>query len=443
MKFAFISGYSSVFAWKRLIDEGHEVQVFNANRFAPNVGKGLVTLHPNISSLISWGGTSAIYIADLTKTKEHSIDIGATCDALRAGGKTVLCGGKFADKLEDDRAFGQRVAQQIGFALPPSHSFATLADTIAHLEKDEEGGTWYFKMDEFVDSSTTCSGKPERLLRYLKYLQQRFGNAFKNHIEQKVEGAAFMNAGWFNGEEIVHGLLSTVELKKAWDNELGPATGCSANIVYRYHAGHQRIRAHMEAFAKILRENKAPRGLYDCNCIMTPEKEYFLEWTPRWGYDSEATGFQLIPDLGQLFLEAATGVLQESHYVEDQAAYGIRLSVPPYPDEHYEHKGTEKSGAYGVPVIGLEEPFNEDFAPYGIGVNEDGFYVTEPLGTLGVAITTGTNIRSMNEQCVEFAQGLRASNPFLQLRTDGAKYLTAELKKLETVGVELPPWLVL
>ena len=433
MKFAFVSagggGASSLFMQLRLKDEGHDVRTLITVPQFTKIGDGYIKKARSIYELKAWGGSNAIYVFDVTSLKESSLDYGKTADSLRKSGHKVLFGGTICDKLEGDRGFGQDLATEVGFDLPPSHSFKTISEVQKFLLKQEEDAEWYFKTDDYIDAATTYGGKVENLLRHLDYVIDKDGDKLPNHIESKVAGVPLSIAGFFNGKQFLQPLQITIEHKKLLNDELGPSTGCSLDLVCALDGMYDRM--HFDKYGEWLAKNNAPPGIYDANVIIDGEKTYFLEWTPRMGYDSEATGFHLFPNMGKFLGQLAHGEVDESPVETSEAAFGLRVWVPPYPWEHFPDHDKEE-GAAGVPVLATPDGFEA----YGLAIKDEEPYIADPFGLVGVTVATGDNVKEMNAKCIKLAKSLQVPN--LGYRTDAAEVVAKDIKELAKVDVEIP-----
>ena len=434
MRFAFVSGEgNSLSWWMRLQDEGEEVGVWISNRKqSKDVGQGLVDSFDTFEELARWGMQEpCVFVFDLT-------GMGHKAEWLKARGQMVVCGGQFCDKLESDRSFGEKIAQSCGILLPADKKFKSISEAIKLAGKLE--GEWVFKSDKYLESDATYTASgPEDMIAYLERLKKRFGDSIPGLLQEKIDGVALSTAGWFTGQSFLEPFLGTIEHKKFMNDDVGPSTGCSLNMVTAYDQAKIVDELHFDQVAALFRQFKAPAGIYDINAVISSKdkKPYFLEWTPRFGYDSEPTCFRgLTMPLGEFFTRLGEGRLQGAPFALGERWAGVRLSHAPYPHEFVNLASDRKETAIGTPVRGNDGLWQGHFQAYGVGLdNEMELVVTDPLGLVGVMATTGTDVTTMFNEIRDEIEKLEI--PGLQFRTDAADKVNADIKALAKLGYEV------
>ena len=336
MRFGFYSSErSTLFAWRRLQDEGHEVAIYHApederDEKSPNrlIGKGFVKIVTSIRALCEFVGPGGVIVFDGSKG-------GEVADKMREKGYLVLCGGTFQHKLEGDREYGMNIAKEAGIVLPPHTGFKTISAAISFVRKHPEKKL-YFKSDRSLECDATRNAKTTLgMVQYLQWMRERFGDNIPCMLQEKVEGIALSTGFYYNGTSIVGPLEGTLEHKKYLNGDLGPSTGCIFNVVWFYDTMTPRIarELHLDKIEQIFRREKAPPGLYDINAIIPKGggAPYFLEWTPRFGYDSEPTAQLLLSGtLAELYYGVASGTLGVLPVLtmKEASALALRLGIP-------------------------------------------------------------------------------------------------------------------
>src|SRR5262249_451497 len=114
-KFLFVSlsGLIGDIAWQ-VVKEGHEVRYFIADEKEQDIADGCVTKSHNWEADVSWAD---VVIFDDT------LGEGEKAQKLRLSGKPVIGGTPYADKLEDDRSFGQEELKKAGVGIIPYREF--------------------------------------------------------------------------------------------------------------------------------------------------------------------------------------------------------------------------------------------------------------------------------------------------------------------------------
>jgi phosphoribosylamine-glycine ligase len=399
-------------------------------------GEGIVPVTHNLAQWLAWGNQdpSTVYFFDMTKS-------GELADQLRKAGKNVVGAGKFQDRLEMDRGWGEDIAKSVGILCPPTKEFSTISAAIAWLEtnpKQEHGdGGWAFKVSKDIGCDTTLVAKDnERLIDHMKHVVRRNSDSLKCIIQEKIDGVAVSTGRWWNGWSWVGPYEGTIENKKLMNDNLGPSTGCSFCVVWFYTDDNPKIAEDLkwEELAAVFRKNDAPAGLYDINAILNDKGAWFLEWTPRLGIDSEIASQRGIKYLGQFLYNLVMGRDVEAFFDKKQSYFDVTLSVPPY-FIHEVQKGY-KSPAVGVPVKGIDGLTDGNFVMGGLYFEQgSGFHVGEPTGNLGFLVGSGTSLKKGFQILYDWCKE-NLVIPDLQYRTDAAAVLQKDLDEMKKHGFE-------
>lgn len=257
---------------------------------------------------------------------------GAGADKLKDQGIHVVGAGGLNDDLELQRRFGMEFMEDHGILVPPSQPVYTLEQ--AQEVVNESGKRYVFKPDgnQSTDLTYVSSG-PENMLAMLPYLFSKLDENTLVVMQEFIEGVEMSTEAWFNGDEFMMPLNSTMEEKKFMVGDLGPNTGCAGNVVWWWDEAMSR-RLHDLLFKDMVEELREARymGPLDINCIWTPEGPYGLEFTTRFGYDALQASSRLIDmELGEfLYKMAETNVIP---ITSEKYAMAVRVSVPPYPND--------------------------------------------------------------------------------------------------------------
>ena len=423
------------------MDEGCEVIMYVHQDRKNQIGRGIVPLASSQAQWLAWGAKDPLTVYFFDQTHH-----GELADSLRRSGKLVLNGGSFQDRLELDRHWGTQIVEKAGVRTPPTHKFTSISETIAVLKtspKQEFGdGGWAWKPDRDIGCDATLVSKDsERIMDHLQQIRNRFGDKLKCILQEKIDGVAVSTARWWNGIGWVGPTQGTIENKKFMDHNLGPATGCSFNMVWFYWNNEVRINRELQwdKLALAFKQNDAPPGLYDINAILNDKGAWFLEWTPRLGIDSEMTSQRAISSLKDFVWALVTGNPVDKYFNTKQCYFDVRLSVPPYPNmvaaKDY------KSPAVGVVVKGIDGLWDKNFVISGVGYDkEKGLHVTDPSGLLGFAVNSGTNLEESYKKLYNWIKEDLVV-PDLQYRTDAAQVISDDVKAMLKTGWELTPYL--
>jgi len=440
MRVAFWSEEGMSIAWaRRLCDEGTSVLVYRAKPSAKRIGDGLVPVATSREEWFAWGMADhqTIWFFDCTNN-------GHIPDRLRAQGRLVVGGGSFMDRLEMDRAFGQKFAETNGILVPPTKSFSSVTAAIAYMKSTKQqevgDGGWAWKPDRDLGCSVTLVDDAEKVISSCERLViPRFGDSVKCIVQERVPGVALSTARWWNGMSWTGPYEGTLEEKKFMDGDMGPATGCSLNTVWFYLEATPKIASALkwDDLALGMRKNNAPPGLYDINAVVNKQGAWFLEWTPRLGIDSELTSQLAFTSLSSVLYQIATGG-EIDHLVDvSQGYHGVRVSVPPYPTENDALKGAKIS--MGSPVNGVTSLWHGDFVMAGLMHDKEGLAVGNDFGYVGTAVSRNRQVNAGFEQIAATIKKIDVA--YLQARTDGAKIITADIEKMASFGWGTTPYL--
>jgi phosphoribosylamine-glycine ligase len=432
----------------RLQDEGNDVLVYYMPpkpMLTPEeryIGEGIINVAKTWEQFATWarGGfnePSAVAVFD-------SSDHGHKADELRARGVAVIGSSVYCDRLEGDREYAFELAQACGMAIPKYHAFSTVSDAIAWLRARPADEEWFFKTHRLLDASVTGGGDRARLTARLTYVRAKYGDRIKNVLQEKIDGIAISTAGYWNGQTFLRPWEGTLERKESGNDDTGPKTGCSMNVVWFYPNETQIAREiHFDKLAEHLRKNYAPPGIYDINaiCSFTDGKVYFLEFTPRYGYDAEPTAQRLLDvPYGDFLFRLTEGTLPMAPFTLERAAFSIRLAVPPYPFEVPYGVLPERKSLFGLPLLGLDglwaQRDRDRFIAYGVMERDGGYALADPSGLVGLASAVGTDLATMNAACVKYAKGLGIAD--LSYRTDAGAALAKDLAAVRKAGFPTP-----
>lgn len=401
-------------------------------------GAGLVPVTGSFEALVAWGLSQkdTVFVFDCT-------NLGDKADFLRKRGCFVLGGGSFCDALENKRQWGERVAKKHGIWVPETIEHSSISDSIKWLSLHDDGRGWYFKPNKDLGTDTT-QGKDnvEGLVRYLEHFQRKFGDRVSHILQEKLDGIDISTAAYWNGVSFIGPFEGTVEHKKFMNEDIGPSTGCSFNVVWFYHEEYPKIASelHWREIETEFRREQAPPGIYDINGLISRSDGHarFLEWTPRFGYDSEPTAWGALTEpMGETFYKLASGRLGEMPFDIQTNQMSVRLSISPYPFDPPDDMNIKKTSV-DTPIIGIDGLWEGFFYPYSIGIGASGeLCATDSSGLIGIVKTSGVNLQEMNERILDFTkEDLEITG--LQYRTDAAKCLGKHVDELRELGYEVP-----
>ena len=402
------------FLARRLISEGHRTRLYVKDPKAKNVYRGLVALaaSPNPS-------TREICIFDMVK-------YGAYADQLRRRGHKVIGASRFADQIEIDRTYGSQVMKDIGIKIPETVSFNKLEQGMKFL--DTAKGHWFYKPSGNMATASTFNGEPRDLKRYLSWTKHAPPDKFE--LQKKMEGTEISLEGWFDGRKWVYPFNSTVEDKKFMAGDIGPRTGCMANVVWAYDEPRPLLAVKTLMRIAPLLEHYGYVGPVDINLILDKEGcPYGLEWSPRFGYDALYALCMLTEgNFGNQLYDFAYGKLDAFSVRTDAYGLTLNISVPPYPTG-------DARDFTGLPLDDeiIKSP---RIFPRDVMLQADGPALAGSDGSVCVVGAVGTDIDLLRGEVVDKSRALKVPNA--QFRIDPVKRLESVLTALSSFNYEGP-----
>lgn len=365
--------------------EGAQVDLFIKDSTNRNLMHGLV---PHVESLEEGlKNKPDVIIFDFRED-------GKTADKLRADGWEVVCGSAIADKLEMDRAYGVKVAEQYGMKVPKTTEFKSLEEAIAFVKKTKKA--YAIKIDNNEsDAASYVSKDAEDMLDYLNYSKEEgtIGSSATFILQEKIDGAEISTELWFSHGEPLWPANSTFESKKFLAGELGQRTGCETSFVFHYNGRESRIVD--KTIRKIFPLLKYSRwtGPIDVNCIVSEadHEPYFLEWTPRLGYSAIYAFAALLGlPVSEFFYRVSRGTFT----IPFKSLWGsaLKLSVPPYPVQIEDKKASEEVYAT-CENLRINGKYGKDFVPIDAMAGKKGNLVCAGTSAIvGECLGRGTTI---------------------------------------------------
>ena len=242
----------------------------------------------------------------------------------------VIGASAWSEEIELDRKLGSDIGQKIGMEIAPTKDFKSFKEGIKFLESNEaKAERWVMKPHENQDLDLTfCEAHPGDLLARMRGdLPGRIGSdRFEFMLQQFVEGVELSTEMWWDGDKYTC-FNRTFEEKKFMTGNLGPAIGSQNNIVWMCKDYNGILSEQFKKLIPYLRRANYI-GPIDINSIISEKdhKPYFLEFSPRFGYDALYNLFQLSRDSLTTFFTKKFSV-----GFKDEFAASERVSIPPFP----------------------------------------------------------------------------------------------------------------
>lgn len=260
------------------------------------------------------------------------VGAGRAAEELKSKGYTVIGGGAINDTLENYREYGREVAESAGLLVGNRMVFSDFEEARTFISKNP--ARYVFKPDQNLETEFTyVSSSPENMIEMLYLFEEECPRDITFALEEYIDGIEMSTEAWFNGEKFILPVNSTMEEKRFMVGGLGQNTGCMGNVVWAWpdDISEYLLDSMFRPIEPMLLE-AGYLGPLDINAIWTPEGPYFLEYTPRFGYDAIQAFSRLIDEPLSNFFATLEGA-ERMQIKQDIYAVAVRVSVPPYPVE--------------------------------------------------------------------------------------------------------------
>ncbi|MBR0989835.1 hypothetical protein JQ580_03800 [Bradyrhizobium japonicum] len=415
--------------YMRLVADGHEVRTYVGEPLAHGTMAGLVERVTDWEAELDWIGAAGedgiILFENVAKSR------GQLQDRLRQDGFNVIGGSAYGDRLENDRAFGQRILAGIGLQTARVEEFTSLVDA-EHFLAQYPGryvlkfnGANFGPRDNYV--GRLSSGLDALAVLQSKAPQLGDGGSFI--LMEHVEGVEMGVGAYFDGQSFVGRPCLDWEHKRFFPGNLGELTGEMGTIA-TFDRSEVFFERTLKPMAPLLSAG-GYCGYVNLNTIVNRSGIWPLEFTCRFGYP----GF------------AVLGPLQETHWADLFAAMtgrpgrvqmrpgfcaAVVLTTPPFP---YDRKAVDEP--VGLPVIfdGGLTPDELEGLYYGeVGVSNGRLVTSGQYGWTMVATGTGTTIGAAREGAVALADKVVVPN--LRYRRDiGCSLIDRDFAQVDDLGL--------
>ena len=381
---------------------GHEVMLVVEDEHYRKALRGLIDAVPDAGNA-----------ADYDLICYDSSGMGEEADESRLISPTIG-GSKLADTLEHDRVAGLEFMERCGIRVPPWEHFTDISDGIRYIKQRKRPQVFKPCGDGADTSCTYVSSSVDDLLEYIDVLYRR--NPQKEFVLQEVvKGTEVSTEMWMN-ESGFYAVNFTTEAKKLMAGNVGPATGCSGNVVWMQGAGESSLfqRGLKKAFEPLREQGYV--GMIDLNAIVNDEGIFGLEWTPRFGYEGTCNLTRLLPiEFGEFMWRVAANEPLPDLTPRDSFCASIRIGIPPYPISD----APAKMYQAGVPILGLSPDKLERFFARDVRTeetNDDRLETAGVDGWIGSVLAAGPTVHDACAGALDMVKVLKI--PDMMYRND-------------------------
>jgi phosphoribosylamine--glycine ligase len=418
--------------YMRLLADGHEVKIFVADPLAQGTMAGLVEHTPSWKNELDWvkaaGEQGIILFENVAQAR------GALQDKLRKDGFHVVGGSAYGDRLENDRAFAQRVLSDIGLQTAEVREFNDVDSASQFIDEHPAryvlkfNGPKFSSYDNYV--GRLWDGADVRAFLRTKCFFEEQSEELSFVLMQHVEGVEMGVGAYFNGENFIGEACLDWEHKRFFPGNLGELTGEMGTI-----ATFDRSRNFFERTLKRMTPMLAAGGYcgyINLNTIVNDRGIWPLEFTCRFGYP----GFAVLGPLQRTgWAELFKAMISRKGNATMLPGFcaAIVLTTPPFP---YDRETVEEA-TVGLPVMfdgELSEPDRNSLYYGEVGMVSGQLVTSGMYGWTMVATAVAESIGEARYKAGQLAD--RVIVPNVRYRRDiGAALVDGEFAFVEALGL--------
>jgi phosphoribosylamine--glycine ligase len=409
----------------RLAEDGHEIKIHIGNPLCRGTLAGLVTQVANWQAELQWvreaGRDGCILFENVGAGR------GELQDRLRNDGFNVIGSSAYGARLENDRAYAQRILGELGLSTGAVFEFAQPAEARHFI--DRRPARYVVKSNGANASTFVGRHRAGVDVSAILATDHRYEESSLILMEF-IEGIEMGVGAYFNGEDFLEPPCLDWEHKRFFPGDLGELTGEMGTVV-TYSRSKRFFDRTLAKMRPLLKEN-GYCGYINLNTIVNEGGIWPLEFTCRFGYPGYAILDPLQrtswADLFRLMLERNATRFE----TEPGFAVGIVITTPPFP--YYRGDVAEP---IGLPVL-----FDDDLSPaerrnlhYGEVGLSGGVLVTSGVSGYTLVVTgTGETIAAARDAANALTGKIVVPNA--RYRSDiGHRLIQGDFVKLQTWGL--------
>jgi len=424
MKWVFISDVGDLLPIaKEFQDEGQEVMVIyykNKACWKQKVYQNIVPIYPILPPLSKFKKNETIFVFETALQDKLAGE-------LQKQGYLVLGCAENMSKFEIKRFQTIELVRKLSIPVPKTiyiHSPQALSLIIEHFKNQK--CVIKEEASRMTENTIICETGEEAY----EVAREKTSEGILTYpfiVQQFIEGVEISTEAWFSHGRFVPPLNSTFEDKKFLAGDLGCNTGCMSSVVFNWKDTFtcRPYRQIFQHFIPVMR-NFDYTGPVDFNCIVskTDRKAYFLEITPRFGYNAIFAWKHLLKNesLLNVFFRLLSGNLQELPVYYDKFSFALRLTTFPYPGHvmQLDEKNNLKNVVEGLPVIYPEQLLKNNLYLLDVRKTKKGeIEMAGYDGILGELVEIGDTIEEAISKVMAYTKLIKVVN--LQYRIDAGQ----------------------
>ena len=407
----------------RLAEEGHEVKVFIGHPLCQDTLAGLIDRVADWEAELDW--VRAARSEGCILFENVGAGRGELQDRLRCDGFNVIGSSAYGARLENDRAYAQRILAELGL---PTADACEFSDADAAKRYIEQRPTRYVLKSNGADAPSFVGRHPAGKDVQAWLASGQIGPSFI--LMDHIDGVEMGVGAYFNGANFLEPACLDWEHKRFFPGDLGELTGEMGTVV-TYSRTKSFFDRTLAKMVPLLRDN-GYCGYINLNTIVNDKGIWPLEFTCRFGYP----GYAILEPLqrtswGDLFKT----MLNRSSLRFETApgfAVGIVVTTPPFP--YYRDAVREP---IGLPILFDEplSPLDQKHLHYGEVGLQGGVLVTTGMSGYTLVVTgTGETIGAARDAANALANKIVVPNARYR-RDIGTRLIERDLQTIEAWGL--------
>jgi phosphoribosylamine--glycine ligase len=409
----------------RLAADGHDVKIYIGDAYCQDTLRGLIPQVENWQAELGWvqeaGRDGCILFENVGAGR------GELQDRLRAEGFNVIGSSAYGARLENDRAYAQKVLA--GFGLPTAPVFE-FSNTDAAVDFIGKRPARYVVKSNGPDAATFVGSLPAGADVAAHIVSDPNLASCSFVLMEFVEGIEMGVGAYFNGADFLMPACLDWEHKRFFPGDLGELTGEMGTVV-TYRGSKTFFDRTLGKMAPLLTQN-GYCGYINLNTVVNEKGIWPLEFTCRFGYPGYAILDPLQrtrwADLFRSMLDRSTARFE----VESGFCVGIVITTPPFP-----YARDQVPDPKGLPIMfrGELSPADQANIHYGEVGLKDGALVTSGASGYTLVVTgTGDTIASARDAANTLAA--KVVIPNARYRIDiGEKLIAGDFDKIRGLGL--------
>jgi phosphoribosylamine--glycine ligase len=405
----------------RLFEDGHDVKVFIGHPLCQDTLAGLIDRVANWQAELDWvraaGEDGCILFENVGAGR------GALQDRLRCDGYNVIGSSAYGARLENDRAYAQRVLTELGLSTAAVFEFSDPNEASRFIE--QRPARYVLKSNGPDVATFVGRHSTGRDVQAVLEADGKIG-APSFILMDFIEGVEMGVGAYFNGTDFLEPPCLDWEHKRFFPGDLGELTGEMGTVV-TYSRSKGFFHRTLAKMAPLLRKN-GYCGYINLNTIVNERGIWPIEFTCRFGYP----GYAILDPLQRIsWANLFRLMLSRSARrfdTEPGFAVGIVITTPPFP----------YSREYVTEPVGLPILFDGDLSAaekrnlhYGeVGLKGSVLVTTGASGYTLVITGTGATIEVARNAANALARKVEIPNA--RYRCDiGQRLIEGEFAKLQ------------